>query len=663
MVKCLLFIIATAITFMGIAQNKPVFTTKILDVTATNKVLNITAIAPANSKIISVKYISNDLPINTSIEYDSATKPYLKDSITELGNATLIKNADFGNAIVKGYDTVQWQQNIALQTNDTVRLKAAITYYYTNSDGSINSDMEKLSVQTYATTQANTTITNTATSASHSSLWGIFIAGLVAGLIGFLTPCVYSLVPVTVSMFLKRSKTPKEGKLNIFAYAFFIILIYTSIGLLTGSLFSVNDLQTLSTHWLFNLFIFALFVIFGISFLGAFDINLPNSWANKLDSKASTKSFAGIFFMAFTLVIVSFSCTSIFVSNILTTASIYFGKAGPIVGMFSFGLGLGLPFMILALFPKALTVLTKSGGWQNALKVTLGFLELALALKFLSNVDVYFNWRFLDREVFLVIWIALFALLGIYLLGKIRFKHDSDLPKNDWGLTYIPIPRLFLAIAAFAFAMYLVPGLWGAPLKAVSTFSPPVGRQDFVLTNGGSNDAQTVSAALPPSKYVKRLKINEPTAAKQHNLSIYYDYDEALAAAKILKKPLLLDFTGEQCVNCRKFEAAIWPDATVANLMKNDFVLASLFTDVKEELNDNEKVYDSLLGSKLYTVGDKFKALQLKLIGTQAQPNYVFVDAEGNLLYNQGYGYEPTESTVAFANHLKMILQEFAKRK
>ncbi len=636
------------------------FSYTIEDISATEKILIITAKPHKGVQLISTKLISADLPINTVINFDSTSKKYLKDSIQEvgLGKVMSLPEAPQYDFTVYG-DSVIWKQKIVLQDKDTVRLKGTVAYWYKKGDA-VETLSDNFSKQVFSN---KSFIAASTPKKEYSTLWALFLAGLAAGLVGFLTPCVYSLVPVTVSMFLKRSKTPQQGKINVITYAAFIIAIYTMIGALTGVLFSTNDLQNLSTHWLFNLFIFLLFVVFGVSFLGAFEINLPSSWATKMDKKANSKSFSGIFFMALTLVIVSFSCTSIFVSNILTTSSLYFGKAGPIVGMFSFGLGLGLPFIILALFPKFLTTLTKSGGWQNALKVTLGFLELALALKFLSNVDVYFKWRILDREVFIVIWVALFLLLAVYLLGKIRFKHDSELPKNDWGLEYLPIPRLFLAIASLAFAIYLIPGLWGAPLKSVSAFVPAMGTQDFILTRGsGGSTATERTSALLPNKYVATLKQNEPLAAIENNLVIYYDYEEALAAAKQLKKPLLLDFTGEQCVNCRKFEASIWRNEEVAQSMKNDFVLASLFTDAKIELNDNEKVYDSLLKTTIGTVGEKFKALQLKLINTEAQPNYVFVDTNGQLLHNEGYGYEPSESTSKFLAHLELVKAEFKKR-
>ena len=306
--------------------------------------------------------------------------------------------------------------------------------------------------------------------------------------------------------------------------------------------------------------------------------------------------------------------------------------------------------------------LTKSGGWQNGLKVTLGFLELALALKFLSNADIARGWRILDREIFIVLWVAIFILLACYLLGKIKFKHDSELPLNDFNLPHIPVSRLMLALTSLAFAIYLIPGLWGAPLNAVSGFVPPMGTQDFILYNNEKPAVQVpeISNAPLPVKYVKRLSLYEPLAAKQNNLVIYYDYEEALAAAKVLKKPLMLDFTGINCVNCREFESKIWVNDGVMQRMKNDFVIASLFCDYDdEELPDNEKFYSTLLGSKVETVGDKNEDFQQKLIHASGQPNYVFVDNDGKLLAPNGYGYDATKGPRDFIDHLEKVKAVF----
>jgi thiol:disulfide interchange protein len=649
------------------------FSYTIEDISATEKMLIITAKPNKGVQLMSTKFINVDLPINTVISFDSIIKKYLKDTLQEIGVGKVMSlpDAPIYNFTVYG-DSVVWKQKIAQLDKDTIRLKGTISYGYFDGDGVPKTLTEEISKQVFNTKETTKRTTsgkeNAIKNYEYKSLWALFLAALGFGFIAFLTPCVYALVPVTVSMFLKKSKTPEKGRKNILIYAISIVAIYTLIGALTGVAFTQDQLYNLSTHWVFNLFIFTLFIIFGLSFLGFFEINLPNSWANAVDKKSNMNSYSGIFFMALTLVIVSFSCTSIFVANLLTTGAAIFGKTGPIVGMFAFGLGLAAPFMLLALKPKMLTVLTKSGGWQNALKVTLGFLELALALKFLSNADLDQRWRILDREVFLVLWIVIFLLLGIYLLGKIRFKLDSGLPKNDWGLEYIPVPRLLLAMTSLAFAIYLIPGLWGAPLKAVSSFVPPMGTQDFTSSSNSvtthSSTSLTVNSNIvkPPKKYVEELKLYHPAAAIKNELAIYHDYDEAMAAAKALKKPLLIDFTGIQCVNCRKFEGSIWPNEAVAKSMKEDFVIASLFTDFKEELNDNEKKHSELLDFEMKTVGDKYKDLQLRLINTVAQPNYVFVDNNGQLLHNEGYGYEPSESASKFLAHLQLVKDEFKKR-
>jgi len=633
--------------------------------------LKILAKPVSGVKLFSIQKISDDLPVNTSITFDSSSKKYLQNSIIETGNLHTEMDAALNNATIKYYtDSLLWTQKVQLAPGDSIRIIGTINYYYKKGE-SVESADQRISMQFI--NKVNTVLTQPTTTAetgiANKSWVLLLLLGMGAGLLAFITPCVYALVPVTVSLFMKKSKTPAEGRKNVLVYAVSIILIYSLIGAL-ASVVPKTFWNNLSTNWIFNSFLFLMFLIFGVSFLGAFDINLPSAWANKLDSKSNSKSYVGIFFMAFTLVVVSFSCTGNFVASILGIAGGKAGNFGPICGMFGFGFGLAFPFIIFAFFPSLLTVLTKSGGWQNALKVTLGFVELAFALKFLSNVDVAKNLRILDREVFIVLWVTIFSLLGFYLLGKLKFKHDSEMPKNDWGLEYIPIPRLLLAIASLAFSLYLIPGLWGAPLNAVSAFVPAAGTQDFILYNqpaasasfNNSTTGSINSAALPPVKYVKRLSNYEPLAAKQNNLTIYYDYDEALAAAKVLHKPVMIDFTGIQCVNCRKFEASIWPDNSVISKMKNDFVLVSLFSDYDdEELPDNEKFFSKALNGQVVTVGDKNEDIQQKLIQASGQPNYVFVDAAGKLLVPGGYGYDPLKGAKEFSAHLDKVLEAFKK--
>ncbi|MEP7142346.1 MAG: cytochrome c biogenesis protein CcdA [Ferruginibacter sp.] len=632
-------------------------------------VLAIKAFPAKGVQLFSVQRISDSLPVNTSFNFDSSIIKYLKDSISESGAFKTAPEPALNNAVIRYYtDSVEWKQRIKLTVGDSIRIKGRINYYYKKGE-SIESGEEPVSMQFQVKNETpKELVANSSGSLQAKSMWALLLAGIFAGLIGFLTPCVYALVPITISFFTKKSKTKAQGKKNALFYSISIILIYTLVGALVATVLPKNALNNLSTNWIFNIFLFLLFIIFGASFLGAFEINLPSSWSNKIDSKAGVGSYSGIFFMALTLVIVSFSCTGNFVASLLglSTAA---GKIAPVIGMFGFGFGLALPFAIFAFFPSMLSSLGKSGGWQNALKVVLGFLELALALKFLSNADLDKGWRILDREVFIVLWFVIFVLLGMYLLGKIRFKNDSEPPKNDFGLGFVSVPRLFLAIISLAFAVYLVPGLWGAPLKAVSAFVPPLGTQDFNAVGGGYNaggalnpEVNKNSLAIPPQKYVTDLKKYEPGAAINNQLIIYYDYDEALAASKALDKPVMIDFTGIQCVNCREFESKIWIDPEVGRLMKNEFVVASLFSDYNAELPDEEKRFSPLLNGKIETVGDKYEDLQQRLIKASGQPNYVFVDGDGKLLIDGGYGYDATKGAKEFIAHLVKVKELYITR-
>jgi thiol:disulfide interchange protein DsbD len=503
------------------------------------------------------------------------------------------------------------------------------------------------------------------TALNKSSL-SIFLAAFGGGLLALLTPCVYSLIPVTISFFTKRSKTKSEGIRNALYYAISIIAIFTGLGFLVTLIFGPAALNNLATNWIANLVFFALFVIFGFSFLGAFDITLPSSWTNKSDSKASTKSFFGIFFMALTLVLVSFSCTGPIIGNLLVLAA-EGSYWGPLTGMFGFSLALAMPFALFAFFPSKLNVLGKAGGWLNAVKVTLGFLELALALKFLSNADLVKGWRLLDREVFISLWIVIFVLLGIYLLGKLKFHHDDELPKNDFGLPYLSVTRLMFAITSLAFAVYMIPGLWGAPLKAISAFVPPMGTQDFIATvPKGLTAAYSSSSGnneLPhPEKYYERMKMYEPEVVTTYGMVTYFDYDEALAIARKLNKPLMLDFTGINCVNCRKMEGQVWSDQEVMKRLKEDFVIVSLYVDVQSiDLQEKEQYYSKALNKNVETLGDKNADMQVTNFGANSQPYYFFLDANEKRLVEEGYGYDP--NIKKFADLLEKVKEEYRKRK
>ncbi|AHF15081.1 thiol:disulfide interchange protein DsbD [Niabella soli DSM 19437] len=511
-------------------------------------------------------------------------------------------------------------------------------------------------------------------------MWWVFLAAFGGGLLALLTPCIYSMIPVTVSFFTKRSKTRKDGIKNALQYSFSIIIIFTFIGFLVTLIYGPAALNNLATNWVANVIFFLIFVLFGISFLGAFELSLPSSWSTRVDSKAGTSSFWGIFFMALTLVIVSFSCTGPIIGPLLVAASkgSYYG---PLIGMFGFSLALALPFALFAFFPSKLNVLGKAGGWLNAIKVTLGFLELALALKFLSNADLVKNWRILDREVFIVLWVVIFFLLGLYLLGKIKFKHDDELPKNDFGLPYLSVTRLFFAIASFSMVVYMVPGLFGAPLKGLSAFLPPMGTQDFNAddlppgfdlrtlskNSSGKNDTTAhYTGGLPePVNYAAVMKKYEPDVVVNSGLVTYFDYNEALEVARKLKKPLMLDFTGINCVNCRKMEGQVWSDPEVMQLLKNEFVIVSLYVDVHNgvDLPQAEQYYSKDLGKQIEDLGDRNADIQVSRFGSNTQPFYFFLDKDEKRLAPDGFPYDALPDLKGrFKKHLEQVIAEYKKR-
>lgn len=459
------------------------------------------------------------------------------------------------------------------------------------------------------------------------SLMGIFLAGLVGGFAALLMPCIFPMLPLTVSFFTKGSEKGTAFK-RASLYGLFIILIYVVIGLLVTIIFGADALNSLSTNGIFNFFFFLLLVVFAASFFGAFEITLPSSWVNKMDANSDKGGIAGLFFMAGTLALVSFSCTGPIIGTLLVQAATTGAILGPAIGMFGFSLALAIPFALFALFPSAMNKLPKSGGWLNSVKVVLGFLELAFALKFLSNVDLAYHWEWFDREIFLSLWIIIFGLMGIYLLGKLKFAHDS-------ALSFISVPRLFLAVVVLAFTTYLIPGLWGAPLKSVSAFLPPQETQDFDLYTssliaGSGNSAVTSQTA---HKYAD--KFHAPL-----KLNAFFDYNEGLAEAKRLNKPILIDFTGHACVNCRKMEANVWPDKEILGMLNRDYVLIQLYVDDKTELAAEDKV-TTPEGKELSTIGKKWSDLQARKFQSNSQPYYVLLDpkTEMPLVKPQGADY------------------------
>ena len=464
-------------------------------------------------------------------------------------------------------------------------------------------------------------IATTAPKTGEKGLWSIFFLAFFGGFAALLTPCVFPMIPMTVSFFTKQSKTKAEGKKNAILYGVSIILIYVILGSLVTGIFGADSLNALSTNVWFNLIFFGLLVFFAASFLGAFEIVLPNSWANKVDQQADRGGFVGILFMALALAIVSFSCTGPIVGTLLVEAASKGGLA-PIIGMLGFSSALALPFMLFAMFPGWMNSLPKSGGWLNTVKVSLGFLELALAFKFLSNADLVVQAHLLEREVFIGIWIAIFGTWAAYLFGKLTLPHDSP-------LTHLSIGRLFMAIFVTIFTIYLIPGLWGAPLKIISGFPPPMTYSESPNGIGTSGGNTTAAIALP-----------EHAHSGPHGIVAFHDYEDGLAYAKKVGKPILLDFTGHACVNCRKMEDFVWSKPEILSILKDQVVLVSLYVDDKRELPKEEQYVSKETGKEIVTIGNKWSDYQITRYKNNAQPYYIILDSDGNDITQQ-IGYTP----------------------
>lgn len=492
----------------------------------------------------------------------------------------------------------------------------------TPSEETLQTDNKALSAPTHQKSSANKwwnpvvftddASDNTA-SIAESSWWYIFIWGFIGGLVALLTPCVWPMIPLTVSFFLKKSNSRRRSIADAFTYGCAIVVIYLVLGLAITLIFGASKLNDLATNAVFNLLFFLLLVVFAISFFGAFDIKLPSKWSNSVDSKAErTTGMLSVFFMAFTLVLVSFSCTGPIIGTLLVEAASVGDITGPAIGMGAFALALAIPFTLFAIFPSWLKEMPRSGGWLNSVKVVLGFLELALSLKFLSVADLAYGWGILDREVFVSLWVIIFILLGMYLLGKIRFSHDAP-------LDHVPVGRFFLSLISLAFAVYLIPGLWGAPLKSVSAFVPPLYTQDFNLYEGG-------------------------------NFKVFHDFDEGMAYANENNRPVLVDFSGYGCVNCRKMEGAVFDSQEVSSIIKENFVLITLMVDDKTSLEKPIEVNENGKTVMLKTIGDKWSYLQRSKFAANSQPYYVMLDNEGKPLASPYYYDENVAKFVEWLN-------------
>lgn len=473
-------------------------------------------------------------------------------------------------------------------------------------------------------TEVPTGDNQTSQATSNAPWWQIFLWGFLGGLAALITPCVWPLIPMTVSFFLKKNKSRAKSIKEAVTYGISIIVIYLVLGLAITLIFGAGKLNDLATDPIFNLVFFALLVVFGISFLGAFDIKLPAKWSNSIDNKAeATTGLLSIFFMAFTLALVSFSCTGPLIGTLLVEAASIGDITGPAIGMTGFAIALAIPFTLFAIFPSWLKEMPKSGGWLNSVKVVLGFLELALALKFLSVADLCAGWGILDREVFIVLWIVIFVMLGFYLLGKIKFSHDSD-------VSYVSIPRFFLAVASFGFAVYLLPGLWGAPLKSISAFAPPLSTQDFNLYGG--------------------------------EFKVFDDYDEGMRYARANEKPVLIDFTGYGCVNCRKMESAVFDTEKVRGELEKNYVLIKLVVDDKTKLDDPYTVIEDGKEIKIDQIGKKWAYLQRHKFGANSQPYYIVLDNSGKAI-TPYRAYDAEESVDAFETWLKEGVKNYNSNK
>jgi len=589
-----------------------------------------------NFEVVSVSDNEVDVVITAEIEdswhlYSQYVEGPIPTTFTFFDN----KSLEFIDGVVestphedydKSFDTIlkyfeekaEFRQRVKLLSDSVSVLKGEFEFMVCNNGMCLPPEWVDIELELPAASQASTP---TSSSSNTDGLWGIFFLAFLSGFVALLTPCVFPMIPMTVSFFTKQSKNKAQGIKNAIIYGLSIIGIYVFLGVVVSGVFGADALNNMATNEYFNVAFFLLLVVFAASFLGAFEITIPNSWINKADSASDKGGLIGIFFMAFTLALVSFSCTGPIVGTLLVEAASGGSYIGPIVGMFGFSFAIALPFTLFAAFPGWLNSLPKSGGWLNSVKVVLGFLELALAFKFLSNADLVLDLHILERETFIAIWIVIFGMLTMYLLGKLKLAHDSD-------LKHISVGRLFMAIVTGAFTVYMIPGLWGAPLKLISAFPPP---QEY------SESPYGVGYTLGGAAEVHK---EEGQHLGPQGIMAFHDYEEGLAYAKSVNKPVMLDFTGKACVNCRKMEQGVWSDYQIKSILKNDVVLVSLYVDDRKKLAEEDQYVTTLAGKtkKVRTIGDKWMVLQANTYKTNSQPYYVMLGSNGKpLLENANY--------------------------
>ena len=588
------------------------------------------------------QFIEEGGPIPTSFKFNPSAAYKLIGKVTESPKPVTAFDKNFNMQIAWHKDQVVFKQRISLNKPVTaitgvlefmvcddqrclppaevefeIPLVAGSEVIIASENSTPDSAIEAGQViDTSSSMLASAVVSNKTASKAEGSLWAIFIAGFIGGLAAFFMPCIYPMIPMTVSFFTKQSGSRAKGIRSAIVYGVSIIIIYVALGLLITLIFGASALNEAASSATFNLLFFVVLIIFGISFLGAFEITLPSALVNKMDEKSNQSGFMGLFFMAFTLALVSFSCTGPIIGTLLVDAVSKGSYLGPAIGMLGFSSALAIPFTLFAIFPSWLKEMPKSGGWLNTVKVSLGFLEIALAFKFLSNVDLAYHWGIFNRDIFLIIWIVIFGMWSLYLLGKLRLSHDSE-------INFLSLPRLFFAMFILGFTIYMIPGLWGAPLKGISAWLPPQTTQEFDLY---SNAGSAVTKIETSGKKYAGL-FHAP-----HGLDAFYDYEQGLAYAKSVNKPILIDFTGWSCTNCRKMEASVWPDKEVLRRLREDYVLISLYVDDKTELSVEEKYNSEFSGKKVSSIGQKWSDFQASKFGTNSQPYYVIADHTGTVL-------------------------------